>query len=186
MTDVSFDLQPTLTGSLVVLRPMQPADFAALYGVASDPLIWAQHPESNRHEEPVFRRFFQSGLDSGGAFVVLDRANGRIIGSSRFHAFDAASREVEIGWTFLARSHWGGRFNAEMKRLMLAHAFPHVDRVLFIVGPRNVRSQRAVERIGAVRAGVRTNERGEESLVYEITPDAFERFEPLRSAGGGA
>jgi RimJ/RimL family protein N-acetyltransferase len=183
---VTFDLQPTLTGDLVLLRPMQPDDFPPLYAVAADPLIWAQHPERNRYEEPVFRRFFQGGLDSGGAFVVIDRADGRIIGSSRFHGYDPAAREVEIGWTFLARSHWGGRFNGEMKRLMLTHACPHVDRVLFTVGPQNVRSQRAVERIGAVRVGTRTNERGEESVIYAVTEDAFAKSTPRHAAGDGA
>jgi N-acetyltransferase len=183
---VALDLQPTLSGDLVVLRPMQPDDFPPLYAVAADPLIWVQHPDSNRYEEPVFRRFFQSGLDSGGAFVVIDRADGRIIGSSRFHGYDPAAREVEIGWTFLARSHWGGRFNGEMKRLMLTHAFRHVDRVLFMVGPRNVRSQRAVERIGAVRAGARTNERGEESVVYAITAEAFAKSRLRHAVGDGA
>ena len=168
-----FDLQPTLTGDLVALRPMRPDDFSELYAVAADPLIWAQHPERTRHEEAVFKRFFQSGLDSGGAFVVLERGTGRVIGSSRFHGYDPEQREVEIGWTFLGRSYWGGRHNGEMKRLMLTHAFQHVDRVVFIVGCENVRSQRAVERIGAVPAGVRVNERGEESLVYAITPAAF-------------
>ena len=168
-----FNLQPTLSGDLIVLRPMRPDDFSPLYAVAADPMIWAQHPESTRHEEPVFRRFFQSGLDCGGALVVVDREQHRIVGSSRFHGYDPAAREVEIGWTFLARSHWGGRYNGEMKRLMLTHAFPSVDRVVFVVGPRNVRSQRAVERIGAVRAGVRANERGEESLVYAITSETF-------------
>jgi RimJ/RimL family protein N-acetyltransferase len=170
---VPFDLQPTLTGDLVELRPMRPDDFPALHAVAADPLIWAQHPESDRHEEAVFRRFFQGGLESGGAFVVLDRADDRIIGSSRFYGYDPQRREIEIGWTFLARSHWGGRYNAEMKRLMLTHAFRFVDRVLFIVGSQNVRSQRAVERIGAVRRGERVNERGEQSLVYAITTDVF-------------
>jgi len=182
----AFDLQPTLTGDLVVLRPMSPEDFPALHAAAADPLIWAQHPESDRFEETVFRRFFQSGLDSRGAFVVVDRADGRIIGSSRFHGYDPAAREVEIGWTFLVRSRWGGRHNGEMKRLMLTHAFRHVDRVLFIIGPKNVRSQRAVERIGAVRAGVRMNDRGEQSVVYAITRDAFRTTTLLRPSGEGA
>jgi RimJ/RimL family protein N-acetyltransferase len=169
-----FDLQPTLTGELVELRPLRPDDYEALYAVASDPLIWAQHPASDRHEETVFRDFFRDALASGGAFVVVDRSDGRVIGSSRYHAYDAARGEVEIGWTFLARSHWGGRYNREMKRLMLAHAFEHVNRVVFLVGPQNVRSQRAVERIGAFRVGKRPDGSGRESVVYEITAAGFE------------
>jgi N-acetyltransferase len=169
MTPPAVDLQPTLTGALLTLRPLRPDDFDALYAVASDPLIWEQHPASDRYREDVFRAFFQEALASGGAFAVVDNADGRIIGSSRFHGHDPARREIEIGWTFLARSHWGGRYNGEMKHLMLQHAFQFVDRVLFLVGPRNLRSCRAVEKIGGVLVG-RRDARGHESLVYEITP----------------
>lgn len=168
-----FDAQPTLEGALVALRPLRAQDFDALYAVASDPLVWAQHPEPDRYTPAVFRRFFDAGLASGGALVALDRADGRVIGSSRYHGHDAAAREVEIGWTFLARSHWGGRYNGEMKQLMLAHAFRFVDRVLFRVGPGNVRSQRAVERIGGVRLGVWADDGGPPSVVYAIAADAF-------------
>jgi len=162
------ELQPVLEGELVRLRPLCPADYDALYAVARDPLIWAQHPASDRHEPAVFREFFREALASGGAFLVLDAADGRAIGSTRYHGHDAARREVEIGWTFLARSHWGGRHNAEMKRLMLDHAFRFVDRVVFLVGPGNRRSRRAVEKIGAREAGTRVDGSGRESVVYEI------------------
>jgi RimJ/RimL family protein N-acetyltransferase len=170
---VSFDLQPILSGDLVALRPLRAEDYPSLHAVAMDPLIWIQHPDSNRHEESVFRGFFQDALASGGTLVALDRASSRIIGSSRYHGYDAVRCEVEIGWTFLARSHWGGRYNGEMKRLMLTHAFRYVDRVVFLVGPQNVRSQRAVERIGGAHVGTRLDGSGRESLVYEITAAAF-------------
>ena len=97
----------------------------------------------------------------------------RIIGSSRFHGYDQERSEVEIGWTFLARSHWGGSYNGEMKRLMLRHAFRFVSCVVFLVGVQNVRSQRAVERIGGVRAGTRPDAGGRDSYVYRITASAF-------------
>ena len=144
-----------------------------MYAVARDPLIWEQHPASDRYRPDVFREFFRDAMESGGALVAVDAATGRVIGSSRFHAYDEARRDVEIGWTFLARSHWGGRYNGEMKRLMLEHAFRSVDTVLFLVGPHNMRSQRAVERLGAVRAGMRNDPHGRESVVYELTPEAY-------------
>jgi RimJ/RimL family protein N-acetyltransferase len=169
----SFDLQPTLDGALVRLRPLRVGDFPALYAVASDPLMWAQHPASNRWQEDVFRDFFREAIASGGAFLVADAADGRVIGSSRYAGYDPAAREVEIGWTFLARSHWGGRYNREMKQLMLRHAFAFVDRVVFVIGASNIRSQRAVEKIGAIRAGSRADDAGGIRLVYEITADAF-------------
>jgi RimJ/RimL family protein N-acetyltransferase len=167
-----FDLQPVLKGELVELRPLRPDDFDALFAVGSDPLIWEQHPASDRYREDVFRAFFREALESGGALVALDAKDGRVIGSSRFHGYDADSSEIEIGWTFLARSHWGGAYNGEMKRLMLRHAFQFVDRVLFLIGPHNYRSQRAVEKIGGVRAGSRRDADGSEKLVYEIRAPA--------------
>lgn len=170
---MSFDLQPTLKGELLELRPLSAEDFGELYRVASDPLIWEQHPASDRYREEVFKEFFREALESGGALVAIDTSDGRMIGSSRYHGYDAQRCEVEIGWTFLARSHWGGRYNGEMKRLMLDHAFRFVERVLFLIGPRNLRSQRAVEKIGATRAGSRQDAYGRESFIYQITRSHF-------------
>lgn len=164
-----FELQPTLTGSLLRLRPLRPDDWDALFAVASDPLIWEQHPIKERYQEEVFRGFFREALESGGALIAIDAADGRVIGSSRFHGYDEGKSEIEIGWTFLARSHWGGACNREMKALMLEHAFRFVTRVLFLVGPLNRRSRRAVEKIGGVQAGSRFDVNGRESIVYEIT-----------------
>jgi RimJ/RimL family protein N-acetyltransferase len=170
-----FDSQPILKGDRVELRPLQPADFDDLYSVASDPLIWEQHPAGDRWQEPVFKAFFREGLESGGALIALDAANRQAIGSSRFYGYDEVNSEVEIGWTFLARSHWGGVYNGEMKRLMLGHAFRFLDNVIFLVGPQNLRSQRAVERIGGVRVAPRTRPdgSGNGSVVYRITKSIF-------------
>jgi RimJ/RimL family protein N-acetyltransferase len=177
---MSFDLQPTLRGELLELRPLAETDFEDLFAVASDPLIWEQHPERNRFEEEVFRAFFRGAMTSGGALVAIHRGDGRVIGSSRFHGYDAVRREIEIGWTFLARAFWGGRYNGEMKQLMLQHAFGFVDRVVFLIGPENLRSRRAIEKIGGVHTGSRRNADGRESVVYEITHDAFRRGGDLR------
>jgi N-acetyltransferase len=163
-----FDLQPTLRGELLELRPLQPSHFDALWAVASDPGIWAQHPAKERATPDGFRKFFQDALDSGGALVAIDARDGNVIGSSRFFGYDPERNEVEIGWTFLARSHWGGRYNGEMKRLMIDHAFRFVDCVVFLVAPENYRSQRAVEKIGGVRTGSRTNATGAESVLFEL------------------
>jgi len=155
------------------LRPLQAQDFDALFRAAADPLIWEQHPEPNRYQEVPFRIFFEEALASGGALVAAERATGQIIGSSRYHGYDAAQSVVEIGWSFLARAYWGGRYNAEMKRLMLEHAFRWVDRVVFFIGPSNLRSQRAVEKIGGVLAGTTTDAKGRERLIYELTPALY-------------
>jgi len=169
-----FDLQPTLKGTLLELRPIRPEDFTALYAVASDPLIWEQHPEPDRYTEEVFRRFFRGALESGGGLIVTDAASGKVIGSSRYFGYDEARSEIEIGWSFLARSHWGGRYNREMKELMLRHAFQFVESVVFLVGPENWRSRRAMEKIGGVLIGSRPDGVRRESVVYQITASAFE------------
>jgi RimJ/RimL family protein N-acetyltransferase len=163
-----FDLQPRLDGKLLRLRPLRPEDWDDLYAVASDPLIWQLHPSSDRYKEDVFRKFFHDALASGGALIVIDAKDGRVIGSSRYHGYDEAKSEIEIGWTFLARSCWGGVYNREMKDLMLRHAFKYVKSVVFLVGPKNFRSQRALEKIGAVRVESRRDGDGVESLVFEI------------------
>jgi RimJ/RimL family protein N-acetyltransferase len=168
-----FDLQPCLKGHLLELRPLRAEDFPDLYAVAADPLIWEQHPCKDRYQEVVFKAFFREALESRGTLLALDAKNGRVIGSSRFHGYDEAKCEIEIGWTFLARSHWGGAYNREMKQLMLRHAFRFVNSVIFLVGPHNFRSQRAVEKIGGVRAGSRLDASGRESLVYRIEASAF-------------
>lgn len=180
---VSFDRQPTLRGDLLELRPLRADDFEALFRVAADPLIWEQHPERDRYQEATFRAFFEDALRSGGALVALDRTTGRIIGSSRYHGYDPERSVIEIGWTFLARAYWGGRYNGEMKRLMLEHAFKWVTRVIFVIGPDNRRSQRAVEKIGGVRAGTTTDQQGRERTVYELTPATYIRGAP--AAGDG-
>ena len=166
-----FELQPTLEGELITLRPLREDDFDALYAVASDPLIWEQHPASDRYKEDVFRQFFQEALASGGAFVVVDAKDRRVIGSTRYFGYNREQSEIEIGWTFLARQYWGGRYNKEMKELMLRHAFHFVDSVIFLVGPKNARSRRAVEKIG----GHLTPEtkKGRDSVVYRITAAEF-------------
>jgi RimJ/RimL family protein N-acetyltransferase len=164
-----FDLQPTLTGELLTLRPLRPDDFDSLYAIASDPLIWEQHPASDRYKPDVFTQFFRDGLQSGGALIVLDSTDGKVIGSSRFNGYNEAASEIEIGYTFLARSHWGGLYNREMKQLMLRHAFRFVHNVVFLVGPQNLRSQRAMEKIGGVRAGTRIDGAGRTSVVFQIT-----------------
>ena len=166
---MSFDFQPALKGELLELRPLRAEDFHDLYAVASDPLIWEQHPVRDRYKEEVFRGFFREALESGAALIAIDSKDGQVIGSSRFHGYDEEKSEIEIGWTFLARSHWGGVYNIEMKRLMLQHAFKFVKSVIFLIGPQNVRSQRAIEKIGGVRVGSRPDGGGRESFVYQIT-----------------
>ena len=174
-----LDRQRVLEGERLHLRPLVPEDWEALFAVAADPLIWQQHPAHDRWREPVFRAFFDDALANKGALVAIDRGTGAVIGSSRFQGLsEADGGSVEIGWTFLARSHWGGTFNHAVKRLMLAHALASVAEVRFMVGESNTRSRTAMARIGA-RLTDRREERimagGEviPHLTYVITRESF-------------
>jgi N-acetyltransferase len=151
----AIDLQPTLKGRLIEIRPLRSDDFDAAFAAASDPLIWEQHPDPDRYRREVFQSFFDGAIQSGGALAVIDRKSGRIIGTSGYRKFDGADREVEIGFTFLERAFWGGPYNGELKKLMLDHAFQFVDRVVFLATETNVRSQKALYRIGARYIGKR-------------------------------
>ena len=146
---MTFDYQPHLVGDLIAMRPVTAADFEPLFAVASDPQVWALHPRSDRYKSDVFRAYFDDGLASGGALVALDRATGAVAGWSRYSEEFALPGEIEIGWTFLGRAYWGGPHNSEMKRLMLDHAFGRFAQVIFRIGENNLRSRRAVEKLGA-------------------------------------
>jgi N-acetyltransferase len=171
------DFQPTLVGPTVTVRPMSTTDWLELFAAAADPEIWKVHPVPDRYTEPVFRKFFDGGIESKKAFVFVDRASNRLIGSSRYNDYKPVECEVEIGWTFLARSHWGGATNREVKRLMLDHAFGFVDSVVFWVGEKNFRSQGAMKKIGGVlRDGIfeRPVSDGTPYVIFEITKDRYQ------------
>ncbi|EAQ29037.1 acetyltransferase, putative [Erythrobacter sp. NAP1] len=173
-----LDRQPTLEGPSLQLRPLRQDDWEALFAVASDPLIWVVHPAHDRWREPVFRTFFDDALANEGALVVIDKATGKVIGSSRYQGLEEADGgSIEIGWTFLARSQWGGAANREMKRLMIGHALQGVAQCRFAVGADNIRSRKAMEKIGG-RMTERTENRGmagsdQPHVFYVIDREGF-------------
>ena len=173
-----MDRQPVLEGERLLLRPLREGDWDALYAVAADRELWAVHPSHDRWQEPVFREFFADALAKGGALALLHKYTDEIIGSSRFQGYDPADGGmVEIGWTFLARRHWGTGLNAEKKRLMLEHAFRFVDRVLFRVGADNLISRKAMTKIGGRLTGETWVEdrvgRPIEHVMFEIDRESF-------------
>lgn len=174
-----MDRQPTLETERLVLRALTEDDREPLYEVASDPMVWEQHPIHDRWRREVFDAFFDDGLASGGALAVVDKVKDRIVGSTRYDKYDPDDGGVvEIGWTFLERRCWGKGINREMKRATLAHAFEHVSLVEFRVGDTNYRSRNALEAVGAERTDryelARYQGKRVVHLVYEITRDAFE------------
>lgn len=166
-----FEFQPTLNGARLTIRPVKIADWDSMFAAAADPEIWKLHPASDRYTEKAFKQYFDGAIESGSAFAFVDRQSGEVIGSSRYHGLDPVASEIEIGWTFLARNYWGGSYNAEIKQLMLEHAFQFVDAVVFWVGETNLRSRRAMEKIGGIlRDGFHTRDisGGDPNVIYEI------------------
>ena len=150
---MSFELQPSLSNSIIRMEPLLVTDFSRLYAIASDPLIWEQHPNKNRYQRSAFETFFKGAIESGGAFLVFDSATGNPIGSSRYCELNMKAGSVSIGYTFLARDHWGTTYNHALKALMLDHAFRFIDTVVFHIGAVNIRSQKAIEKLGAKKTG---------------------------------
>jgi RimJ/RimL family protein N-acetyltransferase len=148
---MKVNLQPYLTGELVSVRPLFDSDFELLFNAASDALIWEQHQDKERHTMERFTQFFNESISSGGALCILDSKDKKVIGSSRFKIIDRENKVIEIGWTFLKRSYWGGIYNSEVKKLMINHALEYCNYVVFYVNEKNLRSRKALEKIGAVR-----------------------------------
>jgi RimJ/RimL family protein N-acetyltransferase len=160
-----MNIQPNhLSGTNIRLEPLQRIHFEELYAVASDPLIWEQHPNPNRYQKEVFTSFFEGAIASGGAFIIRNTDSGKAVGSSRFYDYSRINDEIKIGYTFFNRDCWGKGINKEVKTLMLNYAFIYVEKVIFHVGAQNVRSQIAMEKLGAQKTG-------EETVAYYGEPD---------------
>jgi len=174
-----FNLQPALENEFVKTQALKESDFETLYGIASDPLIWEQHPNKDRYKREVFETFFKGAIESGGAFLVIDKQTGEAIGSSRFYDCNSENKSVLIGYTFLARSHWGGKYNPALKNIMIQYALQFVDCVIFHIGANNIRSQKAIEKLGAKKINeLEVEYYGEPSklnFVYEIKKEDWQK-----------
>jgi RimJ/RimL family protein N-acetyltransferase len=170
---MTFNLQPALEDAWIRLRGLKSEDFEPLYAVASDPLIWEQHPNRDRYQRDVFATYFKGAMESGGAFLVSDASTGQVIGSSRYYDLHAAQRSVAIGYTFIARQYWARGYNRRLKTLMLDHAFQFVDQVEFHVGANNLRSRKAMEKLGGTLVGEVTmsyyGEPSRPNVIYRIS-----------------
>ncbi|MBC7688636.1 MAG: GNAT family N-acetyltransferase [Aquabacterium sp.] len=169
---MQYNPQPTIQNEFVKIQPLTKDDFETLFAVASDPLIWEQHPNKNRYQRAEFENYFMGAIESGGAFLISDRSTGQVIGSTRFYDLNITEKSILIGYTFIARSHWGSRYNPALKKLLLNHAFELLDTVYFHVGAVNIRSQKAMEKLGAVKIGeldvAYFGEPIKSNLVYKI------------------
>lgn len=144
-----MNVQPILETENVKLIPLQENDFERLFQVASDPLIWEQHPNKNRYKREVFKTFFEGAMLSKGAFLILDKVSGEVAGSTRFYDFDKNENSIFIGYTFYGRKFWGSKLNPQVKKMMVDYILNDVDLVKFHVGKENFRSRKAMEKLGA-------------------------------------
>ncbi len=158
-----MNLQPTLSNQFITLQPITTSDFEALYAVAADPLIWEQHPDNLRYQKEIFKKYFDSAIESKGAFLIIDNTTKEIIGSSRYYEFDETNNQIAIGYTFIAKKYWGTNYNHQLKKLMIEYAFQFVDTVLFYIGENNIRSRKAIQKIGAKYLSQQ-----DKSLIYII------------------
>lgn len=169
---MNFSIQPVLEDERVLLEPLKEDDFEALYAVASDPEVWAQHPNKDRWRKEVFRSFFEGAMQSKGAFRIIDKSSGATVGSTRFYDYNEQHKSIFIGYTFYGRAHWGTGLNPLVKQLMLAYIFRFVDKVYFHIGATNFRSQTAIGRLGAVKIAEEEvayfGEPSRLNFVYEI------------------
>jgi RimJ/RimL family protein N-acetyltransferase len=170
-----INIQPVLENELIRLQPLRQSDFEALYAVASDPLIWEQHPNKDRYKREVFQTYFEGAMESKGALLLFDKLTGEVAGSSRFYDYNEDERSLLIGYTFVARKFWGKGYNPAMKALMIDHAFQYVDKILFHIGATNLRSQISIGRIGAVK-------QKELSVAYHGEPERLNFEYELRKA----
>ena len=170
---MNFNLQPThLKNQLIQLVPLQETDFEELYSVASDELVWEQHPNKLRYQKPVFQNYFEGAIESKGAFFIREATTNEPIGSTRFYDYNENDNSIIIGYTFIGRKFWGNGYNQALKKLMLDYAFQYVDKVYFHIGANNIRSQKAIEKIGAAKiAEQEVTYYGEDSklnFIYQI------------------
>lgn len=172
-----IDIQPVLENEHAILYPLREEDFEDVYAVAADPKIWEQHPNKERWQHDVFRTFFDGAIQSKGAFKIVDKASGRVAGSTRFYDYNEAESSICIGYTFYATAYWGKGFNHSVKRMMLDYIFQFVSQVYFHIGVSNIRSQVSIGRLGAVKVGEMEvayfGETFKQNFLYKIGKEGY-------------
>ena len=148
----------TLTGKLISLEPLGQSHAQGLYNRGRSAGDWVYMPRSCFVDLADARQWVDEALDSLQQlpFAIVENAKGKVAGSTRYLNIRPEHRSLEIGWTWLGQEWQRTGVNTEAKLLLLQHAFEKLGcrRVEFKVDGRNLRSQRALERIGAIREGV--------------------------------
>ena len=171
-----FGFQPILQGTSISLLPLVDSDFDELFACASDKQVWAGHPHPDRYKKSVFSPYFKTAIDSK-ACAVIENRSGKIIGSTRYYLSSTVPDDICIGFTFLVQEHWGGKINYELKKLMLDYAFSYFTNVWFHVGTTNIRSQKAILKIGVTfirEEALDISSKGESWLCYQIERETWQ------------
>jgi N-acetyltransferase len=151
----------TLRGDLVRLEPLAQEHAQGLYNRGRTADDWRYMPRSSFIDMADVRQWIEEALASSNQlpFVIVETGKGKAVGSTRYLNIRQEHRSLEIGWTWLGQEWQRTGINTEAKLLLLAHAFERLGclRVEFKTDARNLRSQRALERIGATREGVMRN-----------------------------
>ena len=173
-----FNIQPRLENEQIILLPLQDADFEAMYTVASDPEIWKEHPNKDRWKREIFLTFFEGAIQSKGAFKIIDKISGHIMGSTRYYDYNEADDSILIGYTFYATQYWGKGINHAVKSMMLDYIFQFVSKVYFHIGAENLRSQIAISRLGTTKIAEQEityfGEAPKWNFVYELRKEDWE------------
>ena len=151
-----------LAGEHVVLEPLSRAHLGPLAAILDPKLLqWFPTPITNDAELAAFIEEALHAQDAGTAlpFATIDRARGKVVGSTRFANIDRANRKLEIGWTWIGRPWQRSAINTEAKLLMMEHAFEALGaiRVEFKTDSLNRQSRAALTRLGAVEEGTFRN-----------------------------
>ena len=170
-----MNVQPvTLTGNVVQLEPLQATHLKGLFQAAQDPTIWSFMPYNPSVSLEAMQGWMANALEAQEQgkempFVIVQRETNKVVGSTRYLTIVPRDHGLEIGGTWLAREVRRTAVNTECKYLLLRHAFETLGaiRVQFKTDSRNSTSQRAIERLGAVKEGVLRN--------HMILPDGYRR-----------
>ncbi len=176
---MKFSIQPKLENDSLQLLPLAESDFERLFNVASDPEVWAMHPNKERYKRDVFQNFFKGALQSKGAFLIIDKETTAVLGSTRFYDYDENDESILIGYTFYGTKFWGKNINASVKKMMLDYIFQFVEKVIFHVGKDNIRSIKAMTKLGAENLGETEvayfGETPKINVVFQIKKDEWQR-----------
>lgn len=152
-----------LDNEVILLKPLEEHDIAGILTAGSYPEVWKHLPTIIENEQDV-HNFVDKALqgkllNKEFPYVIVDKKSGEIIGSTRFMDIDESHQRVEIGFTWLTPAYWRTTVNTNCKYLLLSYCFEVLDlrRVQIKTDYENTRSQKAIERIGAVKEGILRN-----------------------------